>query len=174
MLHFGSVHDPQMHFVCVCVFLFSWAQRIAVRGQVRVSIRKLLLTSDFPFSLQDWARDLSLFSILGPYWASRPWFSRARLSTSFQSFAEHIAFLLGHIAATCLGLPSAHHIPARGAARWTLAPSTPRSPYELVNGVYPLMGIMSIIHNSLELGIHYDTLYYFQTQPHSFIGYNML
>ena len=86
--------------VCVCVFLFSWAQRIAVRGQVRVSIRKLLLTSDFPFSLQDWARDLSLFSILGPYWASRPWFSRARLSTSFQSFAEHIAFLLGHIAAT--------------------------------------------------------------------------
>lgn len=85
--------------VCVC-FLFSWAQRIAVRGQVCVSIRKLLLTSDFPFSLQDWARDLSLFSILGPYWASRPWFSRARLSTSFQSFAEHIAFLLGHIAAT--------------------------------------------------------------------------
>ena len=105
MLHFGSVHDTQMHFVCVCVslcvfFLFSWAQRIAVRGQVRVSIRTLLLTSDFPFSLQDWARDLSLFSILGPYWASRPWFSRARLSTSFQSFAEHIAFLLGHIAAT--------------------------------------------------------------------------
>jgi hypothetical protein len=90
---------------CVCVslwvfFLFSWAQSIAVRGQVRVSIRTLLLTSDFPFSLQDWARDLSLFSILGPYWASRPWFSRARLSTSFQSFAEHIAFLLGHIAAT--------------------------------------------------------------------------
>ena len=37
-------------FVCVCVFCFSWAQRIAVLGQVHVSIRTLLVTSDVPFS----------------------------------------------------------------------------------------------------------------------------
>lgn len=54
--------------VCVCVFFVFLSPKNSSSGpsQVRVSIRTLLVTSDFPFSLQDWARDLSLWMYTGP------------------------------------------------------------------------------------------------------------